>query len=186
MLDLVSLGLFVPLVAKPEKVNDVAEFLSAGYDLVQAEEETIQWYGIKYSDHTPTTFAIFDTFLSEGGRVKHVEGKVAEALMANAGELLGPAPAISKVELLANKVTPLSGGRTGRTAGLSVGLRVFLTAKPEKAKAVRDFLIVSFAFPLHVYDGAYFNLILAAERTSSRRRRVRDPCLVRVGIPGNE
>ncbi|KAJ7170859.1 hypothetical protein C8R43DRAFT_981323 [Mycena crocata] len=134
----VSLALFVPLIAKGEKINDVSQFLGAGYDLVQNEPETIQWYGVKYADHTPPTFAIFDTFRAETGRAAHLGGKVAEALMANAATLLSAGPEIASPTILANKVQE---GTKSKTAGLGVGLRVLLNAKSDKVQAVRDFLI---------------------------------------------
>ncbi|KAJ6624018.1 hypothetical protein B0H10DRAFT_2008200 [Mycena sp. CBHHK59/15] len=133
----VSLALFVPLVAKPDKVEDVSQFVGVGYDLVQAEAETIQWFGVKYSDHTPPTFAIVDTFRTEGGRNAHLTGKVAAALIANAGTLLATGPEITSAGVLANKVKE---GSASKTAGLGVGLRVLLTAKPEKVQAVKEFL----------------------------------------------
>ncbi|KAJ7650056.1 hypothetical protein FB45DRAFT_886796 [Roridomyces roridus] len=128
----VSLALFVPLIAKREKVDEVSAFLGAGYDLVQAEPDTIQWFGVKYADHTPPTYAIFDTFRAESGRGAHLSGKVAEALMANAGALLAAGPDIMSNNILANKV--VEGAKVG------VGLRVLLTAKPEKVDEVREFL----------------------------------------------
>ncbi|KAJ6576719.1 hypothetical protein DFH09DRAFT_366412 [Mycena vulgaris] len=134
----VSLALFVPLIAKGDKVDDVSQFLGAGYDLVLAEEETIQWFGIKYTDHTPPTFAILDTFRAESGRAAHLSGKVAEALMANAATLLSVGPEIAQPTVLANKVV---GGNKSKTAGLGNGLRVLLTAKPDKVQAVKEFLI---------------------------------------------
>ncbi|KAJ7928824.1 hypothetical protein B0H13DRAFT_1966372 [Mycena leptocephala] len=134
----VSLSLFVPLVAKGEKVDDVATFLGAGYDLVQTEEETIQWFGTKYEDHTPPTFLIVDTFRAESGRNAHLTGKIAEALMANADALLSKGPEIAKTNVLANKVVE---GSKSKTAGLGVGLSVLLTAKPDKVQAVKEFLI---------------------------------------------
>ncbi|KAF8152383.1 hypothetical protein B0H34DRAFT_114875 [Crassisporium funariophilum] len=133
-------GLLVPLVAQTGKSNDVAKFLHGGYDIVQTETETIQWFAVKYADVTPETYAIFDTFTTTSGRDAHLSGKVAEALMANAPKLLSPAPEIGQVEVLASKVVKV--GDT-KTAGLSVGLRVLFTAKPEKVQAVKEFLIVS-------------------------------------------
>ncbi|KAJ7077147.1 hypothetical protein B0H15DRAFT_862529 [Mycena belliarum] len=136
----VSLALFVPLKAKDDKVNDVSQFLAAGLDLVLANEpETIQWYGVKYADTIPPTFAILDTFRAESGRAAHLNGKVAEALMANAPTLLSTGPQITQPTILANKVTVLGG--TTKTAGLTVGLRVLLDAKPEFVQAVKEFLI---------------------------------------------
>jgi quinol monooxygenase YgiN len=131
----VSLALFVPLIAKTDRVDDVAGFLGKGYELVQAEPDTIQWFGAKYDDHTPPTFLILDTFRAEEGRGAHLTGKVAEALLANADALLAAGPEIAKAAVLANNVRDTS-------AGVKNGLRVLLDAKPEKAQAVREFLKV--------------------------------------------
>ncbi|KAF8951614.1 hypothetical protein BDZ97DRAFT_1909847 [Flammula alnicola] len=114
------------------------DFLNGGYDLVQAEPETSQWFALKYAGVTPGTFAIFDTFVTTFGRTAHLSGKVASALMANAPKLLSPAPEIGELEVLASKVKASGGGKTG---GLSLGLRVIIEAKPEKVQTVKDFLI---------------------------------------------
>jgi hypothetical protein len=50
-------------------------------------------------DHLPWNF---DTFEREG-RKAHLEGKIAEALMANAGTLFSKDPVIELVDLLAVK-----------------------------------------------------------------------------------
>ncbi|KAF7327944.1 Antibiotic biosynthesis monooxygenase [Mycena kentingensis (nom. inval.)] len=127
----VSLGLWVPLNAKGDKLADVTTFLKAGYDIVvETEPETIQWYGLKFSGSD--TFAVFDTFSTEAGRGAHLTGKVAAALMANAPTLLASGPEILQPIILANKIVP--------TTKLTVGLRVFLTPKPDQVDAVREFL----------------------------------------------
>jgi hypothetical protein len=52
----------------------------------EAEPATIAWFGVRFG---PSIFAIFDAFPDEAGRQAHLAGKVAAALMAKAGELLG-------------------------------------------------------------------------------------------------
>lgn len=52
----------------------------------------------------PSTFAIFDTFADETGRQAHLAGKVAEALKAQASDLLARPPLIEKVDILAVKL----------------------------------------------------------------------------------
>jgi hypothetical protein len=42
------------------------------------EPDTVNWYGLQMG---PSTFGFFDTFETEG-RKAHLEGKIAEALMA--------------------------------------------------------------------------------------------------------
>jgi quinol monooxygenase YgiN len=96
----VTVGLFVRLVAKEGKERAVEEFLRSGLALVQAEPGTLQWYAVRFDQRT---FAIFDTFASEEGRQAHLSGRVAAALMANASELLAEPPRIERHDVLAAK-----------------------------------------------------------------------------------
>lgn len=97
-------SLFVPIVAKCNTVDNVTSFLASALPLVEAEPKTIQWYGVKFTNFTPPTFAIFDTFHSESGRQTHLNGKVAGALFDNADALLAKAPEIDPGNVLASKV----------------------------------------------------------------------------------
>lgn len=97
---MVKKAIFVRLKAKAGKEAEVEEFLNSGLALVQEEPLTMDWYAIKFDD---STFGIFDAFDGEEGRDAHLNGKVAEALMAKAGELLAEAPKIEKVDVLAAK-----------------------------------------------------------------------------------
>jgi quinol monooxygenase YgiN len=94
-------ALYVPLQAKPGKENEVAEFLRSALPLVMQEQGTVSWYAIQEG---PGSFAIFDTFDTEAGRDAHLNGKVAEALMAKAGDLLVKPPTIHKIDVLADKL----------------------------------------------------------------------------------
>src|ERR1700694_4379871 len=96
-----KVALYVPLEAKPGKEKEVAEFLKSALPLVDAEPGTITWFAMQEG---PSSFAIFDTFDDEAGRDAHLNGKVAAALMAKAGELVGKAPAIHKIAILADKL----------------------------------------------------------------------------------
>jgi len=129
----VKYALLVPLVAQLDKSDDVAQFLHVGHQLVNDEPETIHWFALKYNDTNPPTYAIFDTFTTEGGRTAHLTGKVAAALMENAPTLLSPPPQIAYANLIASRLGALS-------TGVTVGTRTILEAKPGKAQAVRDFL----------------------------------------------
>jgi quinol monooxygenase YgiN len=68
---------------------------------VEAEPATVAWFGLRMG---PSTFGIFDGFPDESGREAHLSGRVAEALMAKASELLAGPPTISKVDVLAAKL----------------------------------------------------------------------------------
>jgi len=93
-------ALLARVEAKPGKENDVLAFLKSALPLAQAEPGTVRWYALQLG---PSTFGIFDTFETEEGRQAHLDGKIAEALMANASTLLAKDPIIEKVELLAIK-----------------------------------------------------------------------------------
>ena len=97
---MVKKGLFVKLTAKAGKEADVEAFLKGGLGLVNDEPLTKTWYAVKFDD---STFGIFDTFDGDEGRDAHLNGKVAEALMANADALLSAPPSIEKIDVLAAK-----------------------------------------------------------------------------------
>ncbi|MBB1061285.1 putative quinol monooxygenase [Marilutibacter spongiae] len=98
---MVKVALFVRLEAKPGKEKEVEQFLLDGLPLVQAEPATTAWFGIRLG---PSTFGIFDAFPDEAGREAHLAGKVAAALMAQAGDLFSAPPSIEKVDVLAAKL----------------------------------------------------------------------------------
>ncbi|HEY2960374.1 MAG TPA: antibiotic biosynthesis monooxygenase [Actinomycetota bacterium] len=98
---MVTVGLLVRLVAKTAKEAEVAGFLEGGLSLVEQEPATIAWFAIRLG---PSEFGIFDAFPDDAGRQAHLAGRVAEALMAQAPELLAQPPAIEPVEVLAAKL----------------------------------------------------------------------------------
>lgn len=97
----VKVALWVELNAKPGKESDVEQFLRGGLDIVQSEPATVTWYALRLG---PSRFGIFDTFADDAGRQAHLNGRVAAALMAKAGELLSEPPKIHRVDVMAAKV----------------------------------------------------------------------------------
>jgi quinol monooxygenase YgiN len=96
-----KVSLFVELKAKPGKEEDVAQFLAGALPLVEAEPATLTWYAIRFDART---FGIFDSFPGDAGRQAHLQGCVAEALMAHAPDLLDGAPVIRTADILAEKL----------------------------------------------------------------------------------
>ena len=86
--------------AKQGKETEVLEFLKSALPLAQGEPGTIRWYALQMG---PSTFGIFDTFETAEGRMAHLNGPIAAALMANASALLAKDPIIEMVDLLALK-----------------------------------------------------------------------------------
>jgi quinol monooxygenase YgiN len=100
--DMVKLALYARLEAKPGKEKEVEQFLQSAVPMVEEEQGTITWYALRMG---PSTFGIFDTFNDETGRQAHLSGKVAAALMVKAPDLFAKAPEISKVDILASRIS---------------------------------------------------------------------------------
>src|SRR6266567_4036152 len=67
----------------------------------KAEPKTVSWFAIKIG---PSRYGIFDTFADDSGRDAHLNGKVAQALMEKAAELLAKSPSIEKIDVIASKL----------------------------------------------------------------------------------
>jgi quinol monooxygenase YgiN len=98
---MITVGLYVQLEAKPGKEQEVESFLKSGLALVNDEPATTVWFALKMGS---STFGIFDAFPDETGRQAHLTGRVAQALMAKAGDLLSEPPQILKLNVLAAKL----------------------------------------------------------------------------------
>jgi quinol monooxygenase YgiN len=99
---MVKVGLVARLVAKAGKEEELGAFLASALPLAEAEPGTVVWFAIRWSK---SEFGIFDAFADEAGRKAHLDGKIAAALMARAGELLSEPPRIDPVDVLAAKLT---------------------------------------------------------------------------------
>ncbi|MGA8621972.1 MAG: antibiotic biosynthesis monooxygenase [Candidatus Sulfotelmatobacter sp.] len=95
-----KLAIWAQLEAKAGKEKELEQFLKSALPLAEREAGTVTWYAIKLG---PGKYGIFDTFADENGRNAHLNGEIAEALFAKAGELLAKPPDIAKPEILAAK-----------------------------------------------------------------------------------
>src|SRR6476619_197687 len=95
---MVKLGLLARLEAKPGKEAEVGSFIEGAVALANQEASTIAWFAVRLG---PSTFGIFDVFPDEAGRQAHLNGPIAKALMAKAGDLLSKPPSIEKADVLA-------------------------------------------------------------------------------------
>ncbi|MFC7137240.1 putative quinol monooxygenase [Halobaculum litoreum] len=87
--------------AKPEKTEEVAEFLRGAQEAAEAETGMTSWFAVRFDE---TRFGIFDTFPDEAGRQAHLEGEIATALLERADDLLVDDPDIdADVDVLAAK-----------------------------------------------------------------------------------
>ena len=97
---MIKLALFARLEAKPGKEQQVAQFLETGLALANQEASTPIWFALQFS---PTSFGVFDAFENEAGRQGHLQGPIAQALMAKADELLASPPRIEPITVLGLK-----------------------------------------------------------------------------------
>jgi quinol monooxygenase YgiN len=97
----ITQALFVRLEAKPGKEKELAQFLHTGLDLARQEGTTPVWFALQLG---PSTFGIFDAFTDEAGRQAHLNGPIAQALGANAPNLLAQAPSIERIDVLGTKL----------------------------------------------------------------------------------
>jgi len=96
-----KVALFVRLEAKAGKENDVVKFLGTGLQLANQEATTPVWFALRLG---PSTFGVFDAFADESGRQAHLNGPIAQALMAKAPELFAKPPAIEPIDVLGAKL----------------------------------------------------------------------------------
>ena len=97
---MIKYALFARLEAKPGKEQEVADFLNTGLTLANQEATTPIWFALKLS---ASTFGVFDAFESEAGRQAHLQGPIAQALMAKADQLFARPPSIEAIEVLGLK-----------------------------------------------------------------------------------
>ncbi len=98
---MVRFGILAHLEAKPGKEAELQKLLEGALPLANQEPGTTVWFALRLG---PSTFGIFDAFPDEAGREAHLNGRIAAALMARAGELLAVLPKIEKVDVLAAKI----------------------------------------------------------------------------------
>ncbi len=97
---MVKPAIYARLIPKPGKESEIEAFLKQGAIMARDEPATIHWYAIKEDDGV---YSVFDTFEDEAGRDAHLNGEIAKALMARAGELFSEPPQINKITILAEK-----------------------------------------------------------------------------------
>jgi quinol monooxygenase YgiN len=94
-------ALLARLEAKPGKEAAVRDLLTSAVALANQEARTTVWFALKLG---PSTFGVFDAFADEDGRQAHLNGPIAQALMANAPQLFSKPPQIDPVDVLGAKL----------------------------------------------------------------------------------
>lgn len=92
--------------ARPGKEAEVAAFLGAALELANQEAGTPLWFALRLSERV---FGVFDAFETQAARQAHLDGPIAQALMASADALFVRPPLIETVEVLGLKNLALAG-----------------------------------------------------------------------------
>ena len=98
---MVTLALYAPIEAKPDKAEEVQNLLREAQTLAEQEPGTTAWFALRMG---PTTFAIFDVCPDEESRQAHLNGEIAKALMEHADDLLAKPPQIHQLDVIASKL----------------------------------------------------------------------------------
>jgi quinol monooxygenase YgiN len=106
--------------------------LLKGYELVQKEPGTHDWFAVRYTT-IENQYAVLDTFASVSERDAHMT-----TLKANAPTLLRDNPEFFDLDIVARVL------KTADIKDLKVGRRVFVIAKQGKEQEMRQFLEVRF------------------------------------------
>lgn len=99
-----NVALWVQLEARKGKETEVETFLRDALAMVNSENGTISWYALKLG---PTSYGIFDTFLTNQEREAHLAGEVANKLKERADELFAKPPTIERMDILVSKLPEL-------------------------------------------------------------------------------
>jgi quinol monooxygenase YgiN len=94
-------GLLLTFEAKSGREQQVERFLKDAQPIVQQEPETTAWFAIHLDDGH---YGIFDVFPDNGGRFKHLVGKVPRQLAKSALSLLGSVPEMEMLNVIAEKL----------------------------------------------------------------------------------
>jgi quinol monooxygenase YgiN len=97
---MIKYALFARFEAQPGKEAAVAHFLEQGLALANEETGTKQWFALQLSDRE---FGVFDAFETEEARQAHLNGPIAQALMAQGPALFTGAPSIEPIRVLGLK-----------------------------------------------------------------------------------
>jgi quinol monooxygenase YgiN len=154
----VTKGLLVRLDARDGKDTEVEEFLLSALPLVRGEAATTAWFAVRFGR---SEYGIVDFFPDDAGRDAHLNGPVAEALMARADALFSQPPKIQKLDVLASKL-PGAPPAEGSTKGLLLTFKAKSGHEADVAQFLKDALPLvqdepktSAWFAVHLDDGDY-------------------------------
>ena len=94
-------GILMTLEAKAGQDEAMAGFLRSAEPIVADEPETVAWFAIRLDGGS---YAVFDVFADNGGRLRHLAGRVPRELLKHGRELLGGFPDLDLLNVTASKL----------------------------------------------------------------------------------
>ena len=99
-LDVDTKGLLLTFAAQEGHQPEAEKFLRDAKPLVDEEPDTTAWFAIHLDDGK---YGIFDVFPNNGGRLKHLIGRVPRAMAMKAPRLFSGVPDMDMVNVVAEK-----------------------------------------------------------------------------------
>ncbi|MBI4292938.1 MAG: hypothetical protein HY661_15815 [Betaproteobacteria bacterium] len=98
--DVDTKGLLVTFAAQEGHQPEAEAFLRDAQPMVEDEPETTAWFAIRLDDGK---YGIFDVFPNNGGRFKHLVGRVPRAMAMKAPRLMSGVPDMDMLNVVAEK-----------------------------------------------------------------------------------
>ncbi len=98
--DVDTKGLLLTFAAQEGHQPETEQFLRDAKPMVDEEPDTTAWFAIHLDDGK---YGIFDVFPNNGGRFKHLIGRVPRAMAMNAPRLFSGVPDMNMVNVVAEK-----------------------------------------------------------------------------------
>ncbi len=97
----VTKGLLLRLPIKPSHADDAKSFLIGGKAVVDAEPDTLAWFGVQFENGD---YGVFDVFPNKRGRRAHLTGDIPKQLAMHGLPWLAGLPHMSLADVLAQKL----------------------------------------------------------------------------------
>lgn len=97
---MVTVGLFIRVEARPDRVGEVEERFKDVVEIVRKEGKAVVWFALRLG---PTTFAIYDAFADDADRRAHLEANLP-ALRAAGADLFAEPPTIEHIDVVASLI----------------------------------------------------------------------------------
>lgn len=97
---MVTVGLFIRVEARPDKVDEVEARFKDVVEIVREEGKAVVWFALRLG---PTTFAIYDAFADVADRRAHLEANLP-ALRAAGADLFAEPPTVEHIDVVAGLI----------------------------------------------------------------------------------